>query len=59
MERGTDTGSATDDTFCSHQSTPRFMEIGCAEAVKRTRNNLGQQPTKREIIIVLIASVIE
>jgi DNA-binding transcriptional LysR family regulator len=34
-ESGTDTRSATNDIFCSHQSTPRFMEIGCAEAIKQ------------------------
>lgn len=33
-ESGTDTRSATNDTFCTDQSTPRFMEIGCAEAIK-------------------------
>ncbi|RFU44747.1 LysR substrate-binding domain-containing protein [Paraburkholderia sp. DHOC27] len=35
-ESGTDTRSAANDTFCSRESTPRFMEIGCSEAIKQS-----------------------
>jgi LysR family transcriptional regulator, low CO2-responsive transcriptional regulator len=35
-ESGTDTRSAANDTFGSHLSTQRFMEIGCAEAIKQS-----------------------
>jgi len=35
-ESGTDTRSAANDTFRSLASTPRFMEIGCAEAIKQS-----------------------
>jgi DNA-binding transcriptional LysR family regulator len=35
-ESGTDTRSAANSTFCNHESTPRFMEIGCAEAIKQS-----------------------
>ena len=35
-ESGTDTRSAANDTFRSRASTPRFMEIGCAEAIKQS-----------------------
>lgn len=35
-ESGTDTRSAANDTFRGHASTPRFMEIGCAEAIKQS-----------------------
>ena len=34
-ECGTDTRSVTDDTFRNHTSPPRFMELGCAEAIKQ------------------------
>ncbi|MGF7128561.1 DNA-binding transcriptional LysR family regulator [Paraburkholderia sp. EB58] len=35
-ESGTDTRSAANSTFGNHESTPRFMEIGCAEAIKQS-----------------------
>jgi DNA-binding transcriptional LysR family regulator len=35
-ESGTDTRSAANATFGNHESTPRFMEIGCAEAIKQS-----------------------
>nr|WP_243751381.1 LysR substrate-binding domain-containing protein [Paraburkholderia sp. BL10I2N1] len=35
-ERGTDTRSAANQAFCSHASAPRFMELGCAEAIKQS-----------------------
>jgi DNA-binding transcriptional LysR family regulator len=35
-ESGTDTRSAANETFSNHDSMPRFMEIGCAEAIKQS-----------------------
>ncbi len=35
-ERGTDTRSAADETFRDLSCAPRFMEIGCAEAIKQS-----------------------
>jgi DNA-binding transcriptional LysR family regulator len=35
-ESGTDTRSAANSTFGNNESTPRFMEIGCAEAIKQS-----------------------
>ncbi|MFL9931864.1 LysR family transcriptional regulator [Paraburkholderia sp. RL18-103-BIB-C] len=35
-ESGTDTRNAANDAFRSHESTPRFMEIGCEEAIKQS-----------------------
>jgi DNA-binding transcriptional LysR family regulator len=35
-ESGTDTRSAVNDLFRNHAATPRFMEIGCAEAIKQS-----------------------
>jgi DNA-binding transcriptional LysR family regulator len=35
-ECGTDTRNAANDTFCRRESTPRFMEIGCEEAIKQS-----------------------
>ncbi|WNC93543.1 LysR substrate-binding domain-containing protein [Paraburkholderia sp. FT54] len=35
-ESGTDTRNAANETFCSRESTPRFMEIGCEEAIKQS-----------------------
>jgi DNA-binding transcriptional LysR family regulator len=35
-ESGTDTRSATNDTFHNHESRPRFMEIGCVEGIKQS-----------------------
>ncbi|SMG48643.1 DNA-binding transcriptional regulator, LysR family [Paraburkholderia susongensis] len=35
-ESGTDTRNAANDTFRGRESTPRFMEIGCEEAIKQS-----------------------
>jgi DNA-binding transcriptional LysR family regulator len=35
-ESGTDTRTAANDAFSMHASGPRFMEVGCAEAVKQS-----------------------
>ena len=35
-ESGTDTRSAADDIFSAYASPPRFMEIGCTEAIKQS-----------------------
>lgn len=35
-ESGTDTRSAANATFANHDPAPRFMEIGCAEAIKQS-----------------------
>ncbi|GAB7535478.1 LysR family transcriptional regulator [Burkholderia sp. 22PA0099] len=35
-ESGTDTRSAADDSFRGQPYAPRFMEIGCAEAIKQS-----------------------
>jgi LysR family transcriptional regulator, low CO2-responsive transcriptional regulator len=35
-ESGTDTRNVANDTFFNHESTPRFMEIGCEEAIKQS-----------------------
>ncbi|WP_186047292.1 LysR family transcriptional regulator [Burkholderia gladioli] len=35
-ERGTDTRGVADETFGTLPSAPRFMEIGCAEAIKQS-----------------------
>jgi DNA-binding transcriptional LysR family regulator len=35
-ESGTDTRNAANDAFCGLKSTPRFMEIGCEEAIKQS-----------------------
>ena len=35
-EGGTDTRGVADETFRSQQASPRFMELGCAEAIKQS-----------------------
>jgi DNA-binding transcriptional LysR family regulator len=35
-ESGTDTRSAADETFHGYASVPRFVEIGCVEAIKQS-----------------------
>ncbi|CDG85321.1 LysR substrate-binding domain-containing protein [Janthinobacterium agaricidamnosum] len=35
-EGGTDTRGVADETFRSQEASPRFMELGCAEAIKQS-----------------------
>lgn len=35
-EAGTDTRGVADETFRSEETSPRFMELGCAEAIKQS-----------------------